>query len=357
MTSLTIPRRRRRDWTPADQQREWESRELLRAVLRVQFGNGAAIRVGAVFERHVLGEVAAEVARRIANIPRGRQFLEHRRARFLVDAVKQIVRGGSERARKALLAEAGELAATEVQFLARLGRDVLGASFRTPVPSVVESAILRTPMMGRDFGEWFDDWIPQQTETRIIARVRAGMVAGESQDQIVRSLRGTASRRFADGQLAPSRTALSTITRTTMTHTATVARDLTFRRNADVVPRVRWVSTLDLRTTPQCMVLDGKTWAVDAPHPVPPIHPNCRSTLLPAIAPPAGRRAALGGQVDARTNYVEWLRTRSAAEQDLVLGKAKAAAWRAGRLDIDQIVDASLSRVLTNRELRASGLL
>jgi hypothetical protein len=610
-----------------------------------------------VFEKHVLSEVAAEVARRIVNIPKGRQFVEHRRARFMVDAVKQIVRKGSDKARAALLREAAELADIETRFLARLGRDVLGAQFRTPAPSLVEAAITRTPMMGRSFGEWFTDFVPRQTETRVVARVQAGMVAGESTDQILRGLQGTKAAGYTNGELARSRTALKAMTQTTMTHTSSHARDLTFRKNADVVPKVRWVSTLDLRTTPMCfdgstrvrsvgdvsrvfrrhyhgdilliatasgkqvrctpnhpiltargwlpakeirpkaevlysiegdglcvrcqdevgvpptlaqladaafepsrghvlrvaasradfhgdgargdgqvdvadldahlvhgvetslgqhlgnlllgrpdvglgvglhgaanqghglgaheridmaaqlglavledlvdrrlavphgfgdgdrlhafseqlehlvahlsgegeglaanrlstdadslkggrdggrrhaevacqrcgrftvavsaddvvevrgqfhsghvfnlqttsgfysangivahncIALDSRTWKVDEPHPLPPAHIGCRSTLVPAIGPPIGMRAALGRRVEGKTNAEQWLRGRSVADQNRALGKAKAEAWRAGKLDVDEMVDSLFGRVISNRDLRTAGIL
>jgi SPP1 gp7 family putative phage head morphogenesis protein len=342
---------RRSPATRREQQAEWESRELMHAALLHQFGNGAVVRVGAVFERHVLEEVAAEVARRIQNIPRGRQFLEHRRARFLIEAVKQVVRAGSQRARVALLAEAHNLAALELRWLGKVGGDVLGAEFRTPAPSLVESAISRTPMLGRQFGEWFSDWVPRATEAKVVARVRAGMLAGETTPQIVRSLQGTGAAGYADGKLAESRRAIATIVRTTMTHTATVARDETFRENDDVVEHVGWIATLDLRTCPICAVLDGKTWPTNDAHPVPPNHPGCRCSLVPRIGPVVGKRAALGGPVDARTTYPAWLRAQSPADQDLVIGKAKAAAWRAGDLRFEQVVNDSWTRVRTWGEL------
>jgi hypothetical protein len=104
-----------------------------------------------------------------------------------------------------------------------------------------------------------------------------------------------------------------------------------------------------------CASLDGTTYRVDEPHPMPPIHPHCRSGLQPDLGPQIGYRASLGGRVDARTRYVEWIRTRSVADQNLVLGKRKAEAWRAGRLSIDDMVDTTLTRVRPNYELEATG--
>lgn len=351
MTSVDTGRRGGSGRSPTELQEEWQSRELMRSVLTKQFGNGAVIRVGAVFERHVLEEIAAEVARRIQNIPRGRQFLEHRRARFMIEAVQQIVRDGSARAKKALLGEAFDLASLEVKWLGRVGGDILGASWRTPAPSLVEAAITKTPMLGRPFGEWFDDWVPRATESRIVARVRAGMLAGETTPQIVRSLQGTPGAGYADGKLVESRRAVSMLTRTTMTHTSVVARDLTFRRNDDVVDRVGWIATPDLRICPICANLDGKSWLVTDPHPNPPNHPECRCSLIPRIGPVVGKRAALGGQIDARMTVPEWLKGRSARDQDLVLGKAKAAAWRAGDLKLEEMVDTAWTRIRTLKEL------
>lgn len=357
MTSAQTPPRKGSSERLAEIQAEWESRELMRSVLTHQFGNGAVVRVGAVFERSVLEQVASEVARRIVNIPPGRQFLEHRRARFLVDAVKQVVRQGSERARTALLSEASDLARAEVEWLGRVGKDLIGVSWRTPAPALVESAVTRTPMMGRPFGEWFSDWIPKQTETRIVARVRAGMLAGESPREITTALQGTRAAGYRNGVMAQSRRAMETIVRTTVAHTAAQARNLSFLRNADVVQKVRWLSVLDLRTSIQCMALDGKTWPVAEPHPMPPIHPRCRSTLTPAIGPPIGKRAALGGRVEANVVSPEWLKTRTVAEQNLALGRTRAEAWRAGRLSIDEMTDVLGTRVLTLDELRAAGRL
>jgi len=349
VTSIDFPQPRR---TQRQLAADWESREIMHDVLTFQFGNGAAARVGATFEREVLRRVAADIASRLDSLPRGRAFVEHRRARFLLQAIREIVRKGSGRARSALLSEARDLAQIEVQWLKETGKSILGVEFRTPPASVVEAATTKQPMLGRKFGEWFDDWVPRATERKIVARVQAGMVAGESTPQIVRSLQGTKALRYTNGQMVEARRAMRMMTRTVMTHTAAVARDITFRRNADVVPKVRWVSTLDLRTSEICASLDGKTWATDSAHPTPPQHPNCRSTLQPVVGRPAGNRASLGGQVPAGTRYREWLRTRSAAEQDMVLGPTKAAAWRAGKLTLDDMVDASLSRVLSLDELR-----
>lgn len=45
---------------------------------------------------------------------------------------------------------------------------------------------------------------------------------------------------------------------------------------------VRLVATLDGRTSKLCAHLDGTVWRIDDPAKrVPPLHPNCRSELVP----------------------------------------------------------------------------
>ena len=66
---------------------------------------------------------------------------------------------------------------------------------------------------------------------------------------------------------------------------------------------------------------------------------------------PTGTRAAEGGDVGAGTTFAEWLRTRPQAEQDEMLGKTKAAAWRRGEITLQQMLGRDL-QPLSLAELR-----
>ncbi len=137
--------------------------------------------------------------------------------------------------------------------------------------------------------------------------------------------------------------------RTAATTESNAAREETFRELG--IERWRFVATLDSRTTILCASLDGKTYPVGE-GPMPPLHPNCRSTAVPFFdEEPEGTRAAFDGQVDANVTFEEWLQTRPQAEQDEMLGKTKAAAWRRGDITLQQMLGRDL-QPLTLEELR-----
>ena len=46
------------------------------------------------------------------------------------------------------------------------------------------------------------------------------------------------------------------------------------------VEYVKFIATLDSRTSKICMGYSDKVYKKDEPHPVPPLHPNCRSILI-----------------------------------------------------------------------------
>lgn len=315
------------------------------------------LRVGSRLERDVTEEVAALIARRGPGMPRGYASGTDRRARFLLRTVREIVEDGSDRARRGLLAEARELRNAEVAWTTRLGEKLLDVDWSAPAPNLVAAATTQQPMMGRRFGEWWEDWVPRPAERAIVARVQAGMVAGESTPQIIRGLRGLPQTQFAGAPFSVPRHALATMARTTATHVANQARLLSFRANRKVVKRVRWVSTLDTRTSEICIALDGQTWAIGEAHPTAPAHPGCRSLLIPDFGTPLGTRASMDGPVSADLSVEEWLRRQPAARTDASFGPTRARAFRAGTLSARDMLDDAMTRPLTIAELVDRGRL
>ena len=43
---------------------------------------------------------------------------------------------------------------------------------------------------------------------------------------------------------------------------------------------VKFFNVLDGRTSKKCAFYSNKVYSIDEPHPVPPLHPNCRSLLI-----------------------------------------------------------------------------
>lgn len=137
---------------------------------------------------------------------------------------------------------------------------------------------------------------------------------------------------------------IGAIVRTTTNAVATSARQSTLSANADVLTGVKWVSTLDGRTSDVCMGRDQKEYPLDS-GPRPPAHFNCRSTVVPIVDPrftvpiKGGTRASADGPVDARTTYNSWLGRQSAGFQDEVLGETRAKLFREGGLHVSKFTN------------------
>ena len=227
------------------------------------------------------------------------------------------------------------------------------------IPAILVAKVPPTPMLKaivteRPFqGVLLKDWVSGMEAARadrIEAAIKIGMVEGQTLDQIVRRIRGTVAAKFADGILMISRRSAQTLVRTSINHVATQAREETYSANSDLISGVRWVSTLDGRTSPVCRARDGKIYETGV-GPRPPAHLGCRSTTIPILkswrelgidadeASP-GIRASMDGAVPSNTTYADFLKRKGSAFQDEVMGKAKAEAFRKG-MPLDGFVDGS----------------
>lgn len=169
-----------------------------------------------------------------------------------------------------------------------------------------------------------------------------------------------AAKRF-ERLLGLAKPSAQKLARTALNDIGNRARMTTYRANRAVIGSVRFVATLDARTSAICRGLDGKTYNLDDPKlPRPPRHPNCRSVLVPVTKtfrelgididePAAGTRASADGPVSASLSYADWLKTQPEEFQREVLGPTRFNAWKAG-LPIDAM--ATDDRELTIAELK-----
>ncbi|MBO9717516.1 MAG: hypothetical protein J7507_12090 [Pseudoxanthomonas sp.] len=275
----------------------------------------------------------------------------------------------------------------ELEGLAGLETDWQAGSIRAAMPP---AALLQVPVngvpaaqayaaaMARPFqGRLLSGWMTQLAADRaalVRNAVRAGFIEGRTVPEIVQQLRGTKARQYADGLLDRPRRELMTVVRTAVSHTAQTARQVTYDANADLVKAVKWLATLDTRTSEPCRIRDGKQYSADGKHTpighkIPwlqgpgRLHFNCRSVDTPVLKSwrelgldvdeaPAGTRASLDGQVPEDTTYGQWLARQSAARQDEILGPERGALLRAGRVSFPDLYDAR-GRWLTLAQLRA----
>lgn len=282
--------------------------------------------------------------------------LTEKRLEALLDAIREINVEAYSAVSRELRTELRDFARYESDFQARLAegsipRQVLNAvDFVTPAPSQLYAAVNARPFQGRLLREWFRD-LEANSYRRLRDEIRMGYVEGRSTAQIIRDIRGTKANGYRDGVLSISKRGAEATVRTAINHTATVARNETYKANSRLIRGVKWVSTLDGRTSAICRALDGQVFKVDK-GPRPPAHINCRSTTTPVLKSwreiganvdefPEGTRRAMNGSVPASETYQTWLLKQPAAFQDEVLGKTKGALFRRGGLTLDRFVDKS----------------
>lgn len=184
-------------------------------------------------------------------------------------------------------------------------------------------------------------------------QIRIGYVAQETTGQIIRRLRGTKAKGYADGLLDKPRQHIEAIVRTAISHTAGTVRDSFYEKNLDLLKALQWCSTLDARTTLEfCVPRDGLLYTPDTHKPIDHkfkwgagpgrLHWRCRSCSAPVVKSwkeltgsdlpdfTPQTRASMDGQVPAQQTYAQWLSKQSASRQDEVLGPKRAALFRAG---------------------------
>ena len=154
-------------------------------------------------------------------------------------------------------------------------------SLKTTSESAMEQLAKRQPFGGNTIQQWFKNLADADT-SRIMQQVRQGLTTGTSVETIVRTIRGTKEYNYSDGILQTSRRSAVTLARTTINGMANNARLKTFVDNADVIDGLKFVATLDHRTSQLCAYYDGKIWKKHEWDKivVPPLHPACRSTIV-----------------------------------------------------------------------------
>ncbi len=222
-------------------------------------------------------------------------------------------------------------------------------------PEMVYAAAMAQPLQGRLLNEWVSG-LEADRMTRILNAVRRGYLAGDTTEEIARHVRGHVNRGYRDGALQMSRANAMSIARTAVSHLAAIARNSFAEANSDIIDCKQWLSTLDNRTTPLCMVRDRHQYTLDnkpVGHQIPylqgpgKIHFCCRSTETLVLKSwrelgidvddmDEGTRASMDGQVPAGTTYGEWLQRQPYTRQVQVLGENRARMMRDGEITFDE---------------------
>jgi SPP1 gp7 family putative phage head morphogenesis protein len=182
---------------------------------------------------------------------------------------------------------------------------------------------------------------------RIQTKVKAGLAKGTPPKEIISEVLKTTKLTEAQA---------STLTRTSITSTQNAAVNSVVQNNKGLVKGYLFSAILDSRTSPICSYHNGNLYAVDDLRFKPPLHWNCRSTLIPVLKSKtellatedaaikksklsALDPAKLTGVQPKKESFGTWLKKQSFDTQTNILGTMeKATMFREGKLKYEQFV-------------------
>lgn len=267
-----------------------------------------------------------------------------------------------------------QYAALEAQHLATVIEQTLPVVIGvTPLSAQHIGAIVRAqPFQGRTLKQWLDNAQDVDHE-RITRNAIIGMTNGETPSQVARRVLSESASNFSGSEARKAYRDIEAIYLTVNNGIATQIRTDFYRANGDIFDKVKYVATLDSRTTKICAANDGKLFDPEQA-PQPPLHFRCRSTLVPSFntdnlsqrpAKPAVESEIKAGYIAAKAanktdltysqyrrkairdsiglepatvSYDQWFKRQSVAFQDNYLGRGKAELYREGNMSLDQFV-------------------
>lgn len=221
--------------------------------------------------------------------------------------------------------------------------------FTTPSIEQLKVLVEDTPVGGTLLKEWWAS-IEASQVTKTAQQLRIGMAEGESTDQLIRRLIGSA-KSYEPGIYTKVRQQTEPIVRTFANHVSNQAAMATYSANSDVIKGVQWVLTLDIRTCLYCVrnAQGGKIYALNE-GPRPPVHLGDRCFMAPVLKSwqemgipglkelPPSVRASMDGVVPEATTYPNWLKMFPHRSPE-AFGPTRAKLFTKGELKIEAYFD------------------
>lgn len=266
---------------------------------------------------------------------------------------------------EAFAISATAMAVYEANYIAKL----YGAKNSKPDGEKLFSAAKKVPLAG---GALVDDLLSRIAESarqKVEYALRDGISTGKTNQEIIQRIRGTKRLNFEDGLLNSTKSDIDRTVRTIRSHVANQAYLDSYKKIG--FEYVRFVSVLDGRTSKLCASLDGTIWEINDPSKrVPPLHPHCRSILVPVDKDgrlagerpfvmderpvkdiPKDERSQLIGQLDANTTFKEFFSKTDEFFQKEWLGPKRYKLYKEGKFDFDKFYDPE-GKLYTLEELK-----
>lgn len=164
-------------------------------------------------------------------------------------------------------------------------------------PEFVKAAV-EIPIKGKMFSDRIWD-----NKTKLVKSVRhhveQAMIQGKSVEKIARQVK----KDFEVSAYESKR-----LINTEVARCVSQAQDEIYKQS-DVVKKVIYDATLDMKTSEICQKLDGKYFDKNSDYPKIPQHPNCRSCYIPVVDgwSPSRKRVNEGNKpIEDYSNYEDW---------------------------------------------------
>lgn len=186
--------------------------------------------------------------------------------------------------------------------------------------------------------------------------IRSGIDAGQTNQEIIKQIKGTKKLNYQDGILNQTRTVIDAEVRTARAHVSSDAYLETWK--ALGYEYTRDVATLDGRTTMLCASRDGRVQKLGEGYQRVPYHYRCRTVQvgcdadgeMPGLRPyvadhravkniPKDEREGKIGQVNANETYAKWFSRQDEAFQKEWLGSTRYQLYKDGKYSIDKFID------------------
>ncbi len=322
---------------------ELAERLTRRAILGARYDAGLArdvISLLSELERDLVGQIADIDFTGVGNLSARR-----RRLTTLLDQTRKAIRAAYRRVRlltERSLDELFEIEAEATRAAMHGSLRSVGVRLGVSLPGETYLAALaeETLVMGQPLSSF---WGRQEAAlfNAFRGQMELGLTAGEAIPELIRRVRGgTRNGALVRGIMDTSRAHAAAMVRTSAASVGNGARFATFESNLDVVEKYQHLSRLDGRTTEQCTLRAGKLWDAKTkapighrvPFQVPPIHVNCRSTLIVVV---------VGADPPTNQNGEAWFNGLDTGEQDAIFGRGRAQLYRLGDLTLSQLFDQS----------------
>lgn len=197
-------------------------------------------------------KLLAAIAKELKNFtfrPNSKETLT--KLKRILTVLRKLRLAGWKAAQAAIEREARELAKNEAKWAQKVAKVTSDPKDAAKLHGVSDAKLDKVVKFGladgKTVNEYFDH-LADDEAVRLDSMIRQGVESGWTIDQMTRNIAGTAENDYTDGLLNVSRNAAKMMARTLTNAVANNAKDAFYQENAEIIPQVEILSTLDGRT-------------------------------------------------------------------------------------------------------------